>query len=160
MRFRHREREFDLEAMREGSTLTLETEGCEPHSWEVRRVGTAEFVVADDAGELHTVYAMRDGDDWWIWLDGRAYRLERIVARGAGAGAAGNLTAPIPATVQEILVGEGDEVEPGQVLLVLSAMKMQLEVKAPIAGTVRALDLETGQRVDTGVELLEIEPLD
>ena len=44
--------------------------------------------------------------------------------------------------------------------MVISAMKMQLEIKAPHAGVVRGLALAAGDPVEGGGELLRIEPLD
>lgn len=157
MRFRHRDRELEIEVDLEGDRLRLRRADAEPVEHEVRRVGAAEFVLTDADGALHTVYAVRDGAHWWINLDGRTFHLERVVARGATR-AAGSLAAPIPATVQEVLVQEGDEVEAGQVLLVLSAMKMQLEIKAPHTGTVSGLGLAAGDRVDANAPLLHVEP--
>lgn len=150
--------EIAVDVRNDRESVALTRDGEPRLECTIRRVGTAEFVARDpnDPGALHSVYAVRDGDQYWVWLDGRTYRLETVRQRGRGAAAAGGLVAPIPATVQEILVGEGDAVEQGQVLLVLTAMKMQLEVKAPRAGVVSGLALAVGDQVDGGVELLQL----
>ncbi len=160
-RFLLGDREVEVRARRDGGELCLETDDGRTLRFPVRRVGTAHFLVAEDAqqGRCHTLYAIRDGDAWWIHLDGRTWQLRHLRRRDARAGTAGRLTAPIPATVTEVLVGEGDRVDSGQVLLVLSAMKMQLEIRAPRAGTVRDLKLAAGDRVDGGQRLLRLEPL-
>ena len=79
-----------------------------------------------------------------------------MLERGGAGSAAGSLRAPIPATIAEVLVANGDQVEAEQVLLVLSAMKMQLEVRAPHAGTVANMHLAASDPVDGGQQLLTI----
>jgi acetyl-CoA/propionyl-CoA carboxylase biotin carboxyl carrier protein len=53
-------------------------------------------------------------------------------------------------TVLAVEVAEGDEVEPGQVICVVEAMKMENEVHAHRAGVVRKLSVAAGQPVSTG----------
>lgn len=64
------------------------------------------------------------------------------------------LTSPMSGVVQEILVQPGDEVEAGQVVLVIEAMKMQNDLHARRAGTVKAVYVSAGQRVEQGTPLL------
>jgi biotin carboxyl carrier protein len=56
----------------------------------------------------------------------------------------------MPGLVREVYVRQDDEVERGGRLLVLEAMKMNNEVRAPRAGTVQTVRVEAGQRVDKG----------
>jgi biotin carboxyl carrier protein len=56
--------------------------------------------------------------------------------------------------VQEVLVQPGDEVEAGQIVMVIEAMKMQNDLHARRAGTVKAVYATVGQRVDQGAPLL------
>jgi pyruvate carboxylase subunit B len=56
--------------------------------------------------------------------------------------------------VREIRVAADDEVEEGQVLAVVEAMKMQNELHARRAGQVKAVYVTVGQRVDQGTPLL------
>jgi 3-methylcrotonyl-CoA carboxylase alpha subunit len=60
--------------------------------------------------------------------------------------------------VVRVLTAVGDRVERGQGLVVVSAMKMEMTLKAPYSGTVRAVNTEVGAQVSPGEVLVEIEP--
>jgi len=64
------------------------------------------------------------------------------------------LTSPMSGVVQEILVSVDDEVEAGAVVMIIEAMKMQNELHARRAGTVKAIYVSVGQRVEQGTPLL------
>lgn len=68
----------------------------------------------------------------------------------ADAVASGSLLAPMPGTVVSVAVEAGAEVEAGQTVLVLEAMKMQHTVSAPGAGVVTQIDVEPGDQVAAG----------
>jgi biotin carboxyl carrier protein len=67
------------------------------------------------------------------------------------------LSSPMPATVAAINVAPGQQVETGDLLIMLEAMKMELPIKAPRAARVKALGCAKGDLVQPGVKLLELE---
>jgi 3-methylcrotonyl-CoA carboxylase alpha subunit/acetyl-CoA/propionyl-CoA carboxylase biotin carboxyl carrier protein len=69
----------------------------------------------------------------------------------------GTITAPMPGTVLEIRVAEGEQVEEGQVLGMMEAMKMELSLKAPFAGTVTSVAGMAGEQVPLGAALFVVE---
>src|SRR5436305_6021903 len=79
-------------------------------------------------------------------------RRRRDRARGgAGAGAGKDaIVSPMQGTVLAVEVADGDEVEAGQVICIVEAMKMENEVHAHRAGTVSELSVAPGQPVKTG----------
>jgi pyruvate carboxylase subunit B len=66
----------------------------------------------------------------------------------------------MPGLVLDILVEEGDEVEAEQGLLVLEAMKMENELKAPSGGVVSAIHVADGDAVDKEALLIEVEAVE
>jgi acetyl-CoA/propionyl-CoA carboxylase biotin carboxyl carrier protein len=84
-------------------------------------------------------------------------RRERVRHGGAGAGGRDAVVSPMQGTVLAVRVADGDVVEPGQVICVVEAMKMENEVHAHRGGVVRNLSVESGQSVTTGQVICTIE---
>ena len=64
--------------------------------------------------------------------------------------------AALPGNVLKVLVSEGDTIEEGDVIAVVEAMKMETEIKSPVSGTVQSVDIEVGNKVQTGQVLVTI----
>ncbi len=82
----------------------------------------------------------------WATL-GRARRERSAGGSGAGSGA---VVSPMQGTVLSLGVADGDQVEAGQVLCVVEAMKMENEITTQHPGTVRSLSVAPGQSVTSG----------
>ena len=67
------------------------------------------------------------------------------------------ITAPMPGKVVRLLVREGDEVEPGQGVVVVEAMKMQNEIKSPKKGSIQKILVSEGAAVNAGDVLAIVE---
>jgi acetyl-CoA/propionyl-CoA carboxylase biotin carboxyl carrier protein len=77
-------------------------------------------------------------------------RRDRAAQQGHHSGARDAIVTPMQGTVLAVEVADGDAVEPGQVVCVVEAMKMENEITSPRAGTVSELSVEPGQPVSTG----------
>ena len=69
----------------------------------------------------------------------------------------GSLHAPMPGRIVKVLVGEGDEVTDGQVLIVLEAMKMEHSLRAPYDGIVQSVAAASGDQVEAGQVLVVVD---
>ncbi|MDF9406830.1 biotin/lipoyl-binding protein [Pelotomaculum isophthalicicum JI] len=77
-------------------------------------------------------------------------------ASSLSLGDAGTVTSPMPGMINDVKVKTGDQVKPGDVLIVLEAMKMENLIKADIAGTVKEVRVVKGQAVNGGDPLAVI----
>jgi biotin carboxyl carrier protein len=106
-------------------------------------------------------YELRLGADE-VFVNGRRFAVETNSGwrrRGSGAGGEGraNIIAPMPGKVVRVLVEVNQEVEAGQGIAVVEAMKMQNEMKAPRAGRVASISVKPGDSVNAGAVLATIE---
>ena len=162
LRYQVGKRKYVVETERSGGALKLRLDG---------RQAVVE-VISEQDGQIRAIVEGQavsaglafDGLDALVSLGGESYRLSKPPppdVDGTGPGGAdapgASLTAPMPGTVVKVLVGEGDEVEEGQVLLVLEAMKMEQPVAAPHAGRIASLPYGEGTLVPGGAVLAEIE---
>jgi biotin carboxyl carrier protein len=102
----------------------------------------------------------RNEEGYLILIDGIEYQVEVRNARAemaakyqrVGAAETGEtiIKAPIPGLVRKIHVKVGDVVTKDQTLLTLDAMKLENEIPAPRAGTVKSISVQPGMPVDKG----------
>ena len=113
----------------------------------------------------YEVFIEEEPDHLAVHLIKRTFRVRAADVRrhrattGAAPAADGlvRITAPIPGRVARILVEAGQEVQRGDGVVVLEAMKMENELRAPRDGIVVGIDVEEGQGVEGGALLASIE---
>ncbi len=77
-------------------------------------------------------------------------------AKPAAPAAPGSVVAPMPGNVWEVKVKEGDSVKAGDVIMILEAMKMEIEVTSTATGTVKSIAATKGTAVNTGDVLIVV----
>jgi biotin carboxyl carrier protein len=90
-------------------------------------------------------------------LDEAHARLAQVAAARGGGHVRRDLKAPMPGLVVKVLVEPGQDVTPGQPLVVLQAMKMENELSLPRGGTVSTVGVAAGQTVEAGQILASVD---
>lgn len=129
-------------------------------SHDVRMVSAADHTVhllVDGIAEHAVLNVQRDFVDVvhrgqrWVWERPDPFA-DHAVAAGDGT-----LLAPMPGTVLAVNVAEGGAVAGGETLGVMEAMKMELAIRAPFAGTVTSVGAKVGDLVQLGALLFTVE---
>lgn len=89
-------------------------------------------------------------------LTEREWRLHKVAPKQAAAQGELVVTAPMPGLVKSVLVASDDQLEAGQPMLVLEAMKMENEINSPRAGRVTKVHVVAGAIVESGRPLVTI----
>ena len=104
---------------------------------------------------------------YMLWIDGYTYDVEALdertrtirdlTAEAAGPTGPKPLVAPMPGLIVRVHVAPGDEVQAGQGLVVMEAMKMENELRATGPGRVKRVAFAAGSAVEKGAILVELE---
>ena len=158
--------DVDVEVELEGDVVTVDGVASVARVSDVEGTPVRMVTIGD---EVHRVVARKGATRgrFTLWLDGFRYEVEALDERtrairelsGAGKEASGPapLLAPMPGMIVRVAVQVGDTVEPGQSLVVMEAMKMENELRATSAGTVKTILAQPGTAVEKGAVLLELE---
>ncbi len=156
LRFRDGERAVAVTAHYRDGGYALDLPGGTVSASAAEGPGGGLVVHLDGARSL--AHVVRRGDAFTVFAFGRSHHLELDAARTAeDDDTGGSLAAPMPGSVVEVLVQPGAAVEKGAALMILEAMKMEHTIRAPSAGTVKAVFFARGDQVAEGVSLLDFE---
>ncbi len=143
-----------------GDTVTVTPEGGEPFTVEAGE-GLEASSMQTSSGRIRWA-AVTCAQGIWVCVDGFTALLEYADTDGEGDDDSGgdDVRAPMTGTVVSVDVVPGDTVEAGQVLVVLTAMKMEYKLEAPRDGVVASVGCAAEEQVEMGQVLAALEPLD
>lgn len=133
---------------------------------DISRIGPAQFSVVI-GGRSHRVLVLKEDKEsrtvrlrigartCTVKLEEEQDRLMQTLGLDKAARKAGDLKAPMPGLVLNVLVKPGDAVKKNEPVLVLEAMKMENVIKAPGDGVVKAVPAEKGKPVEKGQLLVQ-----
>lgn len=122
------------------------------------RIGNKLYKIDNVEFEKHTVRFTINGQ--WCSVDVRNEQdllMDEMGFKTAADIGEGQLKAPMPGKILEIMVEEGDEVKLGDPVAILEAMKMENELKAPVSGVITSITAATNDSLEKNALILEIE---
>ena len=166
MRYFVRVGDEELEVSLEGETVRIDGLTTEARIADVEGTPVRMLTIGD---EVHRIVVRPAGarGRYAIWVDGFRHEVEALDERmrairelaDATAGPAGlaPLLAPMPGMIVRVNVEVGEQVVPGQGLVVIEAMKMENELRATAAARVKSVLAQPGSAVEKGALLVELE---
>ena len=164
-RLERHDHRFEASPVGEGRNGVVEgAGGCHVIDWRRPEPGVYSLVIDDRSYEVFVDPV--DGEEglYEVHLLSRTFRVRALDSRRLRfATASGvtdgqvHITAPIPGRVVKVLRDDGCEVKAGDGIIVLEAMKMENELKAPRDGRVVSIAVEEGQGVEGGAHLATLE---
>jgi len=112
-------------------------------------------LVPRDEPKNYTAYTLYQSYDLEV-IDAEARYLMNRGANGFGP-SENTVSSPMPGKVVNILVKEGDEVKEGDTVIIISAMKMESEYKAPKDGTIKKISVSDGDTIEGNQILIELD---
>ncbi len=146
-----------FEATLDGAVLSGDALEVRPGIWSLVTVGGRQIEVSVDVGKDGAVRAAAAGTLFGFELLDALTARALLATGGRTARKARHVVAAMPGRVLRVLASPGDRVAQGQPVLVLEAMKMENEVKAPRDGVVASVEVAAGQAVSAGDVLLRFE---
>lgn len=162
-RFKQGEDQGEVDIRTRASRVCLNRDGSET-SFDVVATPGGFALLAN--GEVFDVtLGHQANDSFEFFVNGQPIPLEYVDERafhganGAGGAASGReIRAVMPGRVVRVMVKVGDELNSGDPVLVLEAMKMENEIKASAPGTVQEILAEVGKSVESGGLLVRVNP--
>lgn len=128
---------------------------------------SAEFIGREELllninGRIFNITVNSNSLSHSVFVNGRLFKVEKksalkILKEEKGRPKKKDIKISMPGRVVQVLAAEGDDVEDGQAVLVLEAMKMQNEIKSPQPGRVVRINFKAGDYVEAGSVLFSVE---
>ena len=110
-----------------------------------------------DGQQTARARAAIDGDTIWVTIGTAVFEFRLVHGRGGSSARDHDaLRPPMSATVTRIAVKPGDAVKAGDLVIALEAMKMELPIRAPHDGVIKAVHCREGDLVQPGQQLIDM----
>ncbi len=156
---------YNVDVEEAGDVLAVQVDG-QPTAADLRLVTSPSLFSLIKDGVSHEIFAEPTEKGYAMVISGerfvvevadeRSLRLARVQKRDVQRRGEMVLKAPMPGLVVDLQVKAGDAVKAGQSLLILEAMKMENEIRSFESGTVKAVHVQKGDKVELGQVLVVV----
>lgn len=113
------------------------------------------------AGRTHSGYGQNIDGKLWVHFQGKTFALENQVGvakrkSNSHQSSEKHILSPMPGKITKVVAQNGNAVKPGDLLIVMEAMKMEYALKASRAGTVEEVKCKVGDQVTLGQLLVQL----
>jgi 3-methylcrotonyl-CoA carboxylase alpha subunit len=146
----------EVEVSRSGQLFRLDSHG-EPLAASLVTQHTLEISTQEGSQQL---FVARDGANIYLHHRGHnalVFYIDRLDQSGSAGDVTGTLNSPMPGSVVDVAVTQGQKVASGDNLMTIEAMKMEHRIRSPHDGIVTAINFAVGDKVDEGAALMVIE---
>ena len=154
--FKHNNEIYKVILNEEKNQLIVDIDGTE-YPVEYSRIDNNMYSIIID-GKSTTVAVLKKGKNIQVFHNGNLHELEYIsereILKGAAVASGLEITSPMPSRVVKILKEEGEDVELDEGVIVVEAMKMESELKAPSSGKIKEIRVSEGDAVESGTILV------
>jgi len=154
--FKHNTEIYKVILNEEKNQLIVDIDGTE-YPVEFSMIDNNVYSIIID-GKSTTLAVLKKGKHIQVFHNGNLHELEYIsereILKGAAIASGLEITSPMPSRVVKILKEEGDSVELDEGVIVVEAMKMESELKAPSSGKIKEIRVSEGDAVESGTILV------
>lgn len=136
-----------------------------PLEWDIEKINDFEYHLLYNNTSYKMEIREEENKTYTVKINGKKVSaavkdkldllLEKLGLDIADSGKLQSIKAPMPGLIVEIKVKEGDEVQKGDQLLILEAMKMENIIKSPGEGVVKSINIKTGDGVEKNQVLIQ-----
>lgn len=153
-------KEFRLNIAQEKGGDIRVSLGKKTYDVAVEFIGLDEILLNID-GKVHNVIVNANTTSYTVYVNGRCFQIEKrsvlqILGPRMEKQRMIKVQTSMPGRIVKVLMKEGDDVEEGQAVMILEAMKMQNEIKSPQTGSISKIGPKAGDSVETGALLFTI----
>ena len=154
--FKLNNRIYKVSIEEDENSVFVEIDG-EEYQVEYTQLDTNLFSIILDGKSL-TIGTFKSGKQLQVFYDGNLFEIESITGRelskSVGIGSGLDVISPMPSRVVKILKEEGDAVKQDEGVVVVEAMKMESELKAPQTGKIKKIKVKEGDAVEANAVLV------
>ncbi len=153
-----KKKEIDINNNEETYEFTM---GDNKSIYRVKKIWSRNFIIIDENNRVYDVFVDKSGEGHCVFFKGKSFKIKSGTARKKSGGfdIEGEvlIKSPLPGQIKKVYKSDGDEVEDGEGVVVLEAMKMENVIKSPKKGRIKKIFVEENRSVEPQGKLFIVE---